>query len=250
MSFKDQIDNNRIPKHVALIMDGNGRWAKKKGLSRVAGHKKGVDSVRETVEAAVELGLEALTLYTFSTENWNRPKLEINTLMGILVSSLRNELSIFQKNGVKLNTIGNIDKLPKKAKRELAEVIDKTKNNTRLILTLALNYGAREELINATKIISKKIVNNELNIEEINENIINSHLYTFTLPVVDFLIRTSGEIRISNFLLWQIAYAELYFTDVLWPDFKKEDFYEAILNYQSRERRFGKTSEQIENSNK
>ncbi len=250
MSCKFQIDKDRMPKHVALIMDGNGRWAKNRGFSRVLGHKKGVDAVRETVEAAVELGIEALTLYTFSTENWNRPKLEINTLMGILVSSLRKELVMFENNNVKLNTIGNIDKLPKKAQRELSEVIEKTKNNDALILTLALNYGAREELINATKCISKKIVNNELKLEEIDENIINSHLYTFTLPVVDFLIRTSGEMRISNFLLWQIAYAELYFTDVLWPDFKKEDFYEAILNYQSRERRFGKTSEQIQNSSK
>ncbi len=249
MSLKSKINTEFLPKHIAIIMDGNGRWAKKRGFTRVFGHRNGVKAVRVTVEAAVELGIQALTLYTFSTENWNRPKVEVDTLMGILVNSLKKELKVFQKNEVRLQTIGNIEKLPLKAKRELKEVIDKTKDNKKLILTLALNYGAREEIINATKSISKKIVNNELKIEEIDEKIINSHLYTFTLPVVDFLIRTSGEKRISNFLLWQIAYAELYFTDVLWPDFNKEDFYEAILNYQSRERRFGKTSEQIESSN-
>ncbi len=248
MSLKSKINTDFLPKHVAIIMDGNGRWAKKRGMTRVFGHKKGVNAVRETVEAATELGIQALTLYTFSTENWKRPKVEVDILMGILVSSLKKELKIFQENNVKLQTIGNIEKLPQKAKKELKEVIEKTKNNNKLILTLALNYGSREEIVNAVKNISKKIVNNELKIEEIDENIINSHLYTFTLPVVDFLIRTSGEKRISNFLLWQIAYAELHFTDILWPDFKKENFYEAILNYQSRERRFGKTSEQIENS--
>jgi len=250
MSLKSKINTDFLPKHVAIIMDGNGRWAKKRGMTRVFGHKKGVNAVRETVEAATELGIQALTLYTFSTENWKRPKIEVDILMGILVSSLKKELKLFQENNVKLQTIGNIEKLPQKAKKELKEVIEKTKYNNKLILTLALNYGSREEIVNAVKNISKKIVNNELEIEEIDENIINSHLYTFTLPVVDFLIRTSGEKRISNFLLWQIAYAELHFTDILWPDFKKENFYEAILNYQSRERRFGKTSEQIENSNK
>ena len=250
MSLKIKINLNKLPKHVAIIMDGNGRWAKKQGFKRVLGHEKGVDAVRNTLEAATELGIETLTLFAFSTENWNRPKFEVDTLMNLLVSSLKKEMNTFQKNNVKLQTIGNIDKLPKKAKRELKESIEITKNNTKIILNLALNYGAREEIVNATRSISKKIVNNDLKIEEIDENIINSHLYTFNLPNVDFLIRTSGEKRISNFLLWQIAYAELYFTDVLWPDFNKEEFYEAILNYQSRERRFGKTSEQIENSNK
>jgi undecaprenyl diphosphate synthase len=250
MSLKAKINTDFLPKHVAIIMDGNGRWAKKQGFKRVFGHNKGVNSVRQVVEAATELGIEALTLFTFSTENWNRPKFEVDTLMSLLVSSLKKEIKTFQKNKIKLQTIGNIDKLPSGAKNQLKEAIEITKNNTNLTLTLALNYGAREELINAIKCISKKIVNNKLKIEEIDEKIINSHLYTFTLPVVDFLIRTSGEKRISNFLLWQIAYAELYFTDVLWPDFNKEDFYEAILNYQSRERRFGKTSEQIEDSNK
>ena len=246
MSFKAEIKSDCLPKHIAIIMDGNGRWAKKRGLSRINGHKKGVKAVRGVVEVAAELGIEALTLYTFSTENWNRPKSEVNVIMSLLVKSLRGELKNLQKNNVKLQTIGNIDGLPSKAQKQLQEVIENTFNNSGLTLTLALNYGAKEEIVNAVKIISKKIVNNEFKIEEIDENIINSHLYTFTLPVVDFLIRTSGEKRISNFLLWQIAYAELYFTDVLWPDFGKEDFYEAILNYQRRERRFGKTSEQID----
>ncbi len=243
-----QVDKNKLPQHVAVIMDGNGRWAKKRGFARVFGHKNGVNAVRDTVEAAAEIGIKNLTLYAFSTENWNRPKAEVDTLMNLLINSLKKELPTLQKNKIKLATIGNLSKLPAKAKAKLQEVIELTQHNTHLNLTLALNYGAREELVNATKSISKKIVNNELNVEEIDENIINSHLYTFNLPDVDFLIRTSGEKRISNFLLWQIAYAELYFTDVLWPDFSKDHFYQAILNYQSRERRFGKTSEQIENS--
>jgi undecaprenyl diphosphate synthase len=249
MTMKQKIDKNRLPKHVAVIMDGNGRWAKKRGFSRVFGHQKGVNAVRESVEAAAEMGIEALTLYTFSTENWNRPKSEVNTLMNILVNSLSKELPTFQKRNVKLNAIGNLDRLPEKALKKLKDTITATEKNTGLILTLALNYGSREEIVNATRAISKRIVNNELKLEEIDENIINNHLYTFTLPDVDFLIRTSGELRISNFLLWQIAYAEFYFTEVLWPDFKKEDFYKAIINYQSRERRFGKTSEQIERIN-
>lgn len=229
-------------------MDGNGRWAKSQGLKRVMGHKKGVEAVRQTVEAAAEIGIEALTLYAFSTENWKRPKIEVDTLMSLLVQSLKNEIKTLQDNNIRLQAIGNLEKLPGNAQRQLKEVINETADNQHMTLTLALNYGAKEELIKATKSISKKIVNNELKIEEIDEKIINSHLYTFTLPVVDFLIRTSGEKRISNFLLWQIAYAELYFTEVLWPDFRKNDFYEAILSYQRRERRFGKTSEQIENS--
>ena len=250
MDIVSRIDKDFIPKHVAIIMDGNGRWAKNQGFKRVLGHQKGVESVRQTVEAAVELGIEALTLYAFSTENWKRPKIEVDTLMSILVNSLKKEINTFQNNNIKLQAIGNLKKLPLMARNQLKEVMKMTEKNDGMILTLALNYGAKEELIRATKSISKKIVNNELEIEEIDEKIINSHLYTFTLPVVDFLIRTSGEMRISNFLLWQIAYAELYFTDILWPDFRKKDFYEAILNYQRRERRFGKTSEQIENSNK
>jgi undecaprenyl diphosphate synthase len=249
MELKNQILPNRLPEHVAIIMDGNGRWAQKQGRKRVFGHRNGVQSVRDTVEAAAELGIKVLTLYTFSTENWSRPKSEVSTLMSLLVSSLRKELKVLTKNNIQLHCIGNIDKLPEKAKKELTETIEKTSVNTGLILNLALNYGAREELIRAAQNISKKIVNNELIPEEIDEKVIESHLYTFNLPDVDFLIRTSGELRLSNFLLWQIAYAEMYFTEVLWPDFRKDDFYKAIINFQMRERRFGKTSEQIENIN-
>lgn len=227
-------------------MDGNGRWAKQKGLLRVKGHRKGVDAVRQTVEAAVELGIEVLTLYAFSTENWNRPKTEVKALMKLLVSSLRKELPTFQENKIKLQAIGETDNLPVKAQKELFEIIKLTENNQKMVLNLALSYGSKEEIVNAIKKISKKVVNNEILIKEIDKKIINNHLYTFTLPDVDFLIRTSGEKRISNFLLWQIAYAELYFTDVLWPDFNKEEFFKAIVAYQHRERRFGKTSEQIE----
>jgi len=245
-TLKSKINKNTIPNHIAIIMDGNGRWAKLKGKPRVFGHKNGVTSVREIIEGCAEVGINYLTLYAFSTENWNRPKLEVKTLMALLVSSLKKELKTLQKNNIKLNTIGNIQNLPEKAQIELAEVIEKTKNNSALTLTLALSYGSREEIVNVIKNISKKVVNNELQIEEINEKIINNHLYTFSLPDVDFMIRTSGEKRISNFLLWQIAYAELYFTDTLWPDFRKENLFNAILEYQNRERRFGKTSEQIE----
>ena len=243
------IDPLKIPNHVAVIMDGNGRWAKQKGMARVFGHKNGVKAVRETIEAAREIGIKVLTLYAFSTENWKRPKKEIDILMSLLVTSLKDELQDLQKNNIKLQAIGQIQNLPKKAQKELNEVIHLTQKNTSMVLNLALSYGSREEIVNTIKNISKKVVNKELSIEEIDENIINNHLYTFTLPDVDFLIRTSGEKRISNFLLWQIAYAELYFTDVLWPDFRKEDFFKAILNYQQRERRFGKISEQIENDN-
>lgn len=245
-NLKTTIQQNTIPNHVAIIMDGNGRWAKQQGKPRTFGHKKGVDSVRAIIEASVEIGVNYLTLYAFSTENWNRPKIEVKTLMSLLVSSLRKELKTFVENDIKLLSIGDLSHLPKKVQKELNEVIEKTKNNKTLTLTLALNYGARDEIVNVIKNISKKVVNNQLSIEEINENIINNHLYTFSLPDVDFLIRTSGEKRISNFLLWQVAYAEFYFTNVLWPDFKEENYYTAILEYQKRERRFGKTSEQIE----
>lgn len=248
-ALKDKILKHPVPNHVAIIMDGNGRWAKLKNKPRIFGHKNGVGSVREAIEGCRELGINYLTLYAFSTENWNRPKLEVKTLMSLLVSSLKNELKSLQENNIRLNTIGNLNDLPKNARKELLEVIEKTKNNNELTLTLALSYGARDEIVNVIKNISKKVVNNELRIEEINENIINNHLYTFSLPDVDFMIRTSGEKRISNFLLWQIAYAELYFTNTLWPDFKKENLFNAILDYQNRERRFGKTSEQIEKIN-
>tara|TARA_R110002126_G_scaffold142037_2_gene287533 strand:- start:8025 stop:8768 length:744 start_codon:yes stop_codon:yes gene_type:complete len=245
MDKKLLIDLQRVPKHVAIIMDGNGRWAKGKGMSRVFGHRNALTAVRQSIEAAAEIGTEAITLYAFSTENWNRPAGEVKALMTLLINSLNNELKTFQENGVKVNTIGNIKSLPEKAQKTLASVIDKTKNNKRIVLTLALSYGAREEIVNAIKNISKKVVNKELDLEKIDENTINNHLYTFNLPNVDLMIRTSGEQRISNFLLWQMAYAELYFTDVLWPDFRQEHFYDAIIDYQNRERRFGKTSEQI-----
>lgn len=237
--------SGKIPIHVAVIMDGNGRWAKKQGKLRIFGHKNGIHSVRDTIEAAAEIGIEYLTLYAFSTENWNRPKEEVDTLMNLLITSLKKELKTLQDNHIQLKAIGNINQLPDKAQKGLREVIVKTANNDRMVLNLALSYGSRLEIIEAVKSISKKVVNNELQIENIDEKTINNHLYTFSLPDVDFLIRTSGEQRISNFLLWQAAYAELYFTQILWPDFKKKDFYEAIKEYQNRERRYGKTSEQI-----
>ncbi len=245
MSLINSINKDNLPKHLAIIMDGNGRWAKKQGLMRTFGHETGTKSVKVIVETCAKLGIENLTLYAFSSENWNRPKLEISTLMKILINSLKNELETLQKNNIKLNSIGNLEKLPKSAQKELLEVINKTKDNTRMTLTLALSYGSREELIQAIKIISSKVKNNIISTDAIDESIINQHLYTQNLPDVDLLIRTSGEHRISNFLLWQIAYAELYFTDVLWPDFTEQNLYEAIISYQKRERRFGKTSEQI-----
>ncbi len=245
MSLKDQIETSKLPKHIAIIMDGNGRWAKKRGLLRNLGHKSGAKSVKQIVEACAEINVKYLTLYAFSTENWNRPKIEIELLMKLLISSLRKELKTLQKNNIKLNAIGNIDLLPKSVRKELVDVIEKTKNNNRLTLSLALSYGSREEIIKTIKEISLKVKNNLISPENIDNSVINNHLYTRNLPDVDLLIRTSGEQRISNFLLWQIAYAELYFTEVLWPDFTKENLFEAILNYQNRERRFGKTSEQL-----
>ena len=245
MNTIEEINDQRLPKHIAIIMDGNGRWAKQKGKLRVFGHENGVRTVRRTVESCVKIGLEYLTLYTFSTENWNRPKIEVDTLMRLLVSSLKKELKTFNKNNVRLNTIGDIKSLPTRAYDELVEVMEKTKGNTGMTLTLALSYGAREELKNAMQQIAIKVKNNIISPESIDETIINNHLYTQNLPDVDLLIRTSGEHRISNFLLWQIAYAELYFIDVFWPDFKEHHLVEAIINYQNRERRFGKTSEQL-----
>ncbi|WP_310298860.1 isoprenyl transferase [Flavobacterium aquidurense] len=245
MNLLDSIDQTNLPKHLAIIMDGNGRWAKQQGFLRAFGHENGTKSVKKTITTCAKLGIEYLTLYAFSTENWNRPKLEVDALMKILINSLKKELVTLQENNIRLNAIGNLEKLPKTAQKELLDVIDKTKNNTRLTLTLALSYGSREELVNAVRIISDKVKNNIISIDTIDDSIINEHLYTQNLPDVDLLIRTSGEHRISNFLLWQIAYAELYFTNVLWPDFKDQDLYEAIISYQKRERRFGKTSEQI-----
>jgi undecaprenyl diphosphate synthase len=245
MSLIESINTEKLPNHLAIIMDGNGRWAKQKGLLRSLGHENGTKSVKKTVEACAKLGIGNLTLYAFSTENWSRPKLEVDTLMKLLVHSLKKELKTLQKNNIRLNSIGNLSKLPSPILKELDEVIEKTKNNSRMTLTLALSYGSREELLNVVKIISDKVKNNIISVEDINESIINQHLYTRNLPDVDLLIRTSGEHRISNFLLWQIAYSELFFTEVLWPDFTEENLYEAIISYQKRERRFGKTSEQI-----
>jgi len=245
MDKKDQIHINQLPQHIAIIMDGNGRWAKKKGKLRIFGHEKGSRTVKEIVEGCAELGVKNLTLYAFSTENWNRPKLEVQTLMKLLISSLKKEIKTLQKNNIKLNAIGNLKALPTKVYTELMDVMELTKPNNRLTLTLALSYGSRDELINTVKQISIKVKNNIISPKKIDESVINEHLYTQNLPDVDLLIRTSGEQRISNFLLWQIAYAELYFTNVFWPDFTKQHLYEAIINYQQRERRFGKTSEQL-----
>lgn len=242
---KTLLDQSRLPKHVAIIMDGNGRWAKKQGLMRVRGHEKGTRAVRQTVETCAQLGIKYLTLYAFSTENWKRPKIEVDTLMRILVSSLRKELPTLKKNGISLKAVGSLHQLPEKAQKELTEVIELTQANDQMNLTLALSYGSREELTNAVKLIANEVVTGDLEVQDIEESTIDKYLFTKDMPDVDLLIRTSGEHRISNFLLWQIAYAELYFTDTLWPDFRKEDLLEALKNYQDRERRFGKTSEQL-----
>ncbi len=234
-----------IPQHVAIIMDGNGRWAKDKGLPREFGHQNGVNSVKSIVQEAYKSGIEYLTLYAFSIENWDRPSDEVSSLMSLLVSTLRDEFDeIFDKD-IKLNAVGEINSLPKEVVSELEFIINKTKNNRKMNLTLALSYGGKQEIFNAVKMIANKVKNNLIELNNFDDSIINSHLYTKNLPDVDLLIRTSGEQRISNFLLWQIAYAELYFTDVYWPDFSKDDFNLALENYKSRERRFGKTSEQI-----
>ena len=231
--------------HLAIIMDGNGRWAKKQGLLRAYGHEKGVQTVRQVVEYCVEHGIPYLTLFAFSTENWKRPALEVKALMELLVKFLKKEVDNLHKNNVRLKTIGNLDRFPPKPREALLASIDKLKNNTGLTLTLALNYGAREEILTAIKEIAAKVKEGTLIANTITETTLQKHLYTYDLPDVDLLIRTSGEERISNFLLWQIAYAELYFTEVLWPDFTKKHLEEALLNYQNRERRFGKTSEQL-----
>lgn len=241
------IDKDRIPKHVAIIMDGNGRWAKKNGFLRAIGHKKGVSSVRDVVQASVELGVSILTLYAFSTENWNRPKTEVNALMELLVSSLNKEMSTFKKNNIQLFTIGETKSLPNNCRNKLDHVIKETSKNNGLKLVIALSYSSKAEIINSVKNIACKVANKTLEVDDINEAYFSNELYTSDYPDPDLLIRTSGEYRISNFLLWQIAYAELYFSSKLWPDFKKTDFIDAILEYQSRERRFGKTSEQIKN---
>lgn len=245
-NLKELIDPNKLPKHVAVIMDGNGRWAKKQGLSRIYGHQKGADAVRNTTEACAELGIPYLTLYAFSTENWNRPKEEVDALMNLLVNTINKELPTLQKNNIKLNTIGNLKQLPEHAYQKLLHTIEATKNNSHLTLTIALSYSSHWEITEMVKSIAYKIKLGEILPENVDQKLIEQHLNTFPLPFPDLLIRTSGEYRISNFLLYQLAYTELYFTETLWPDFSKDDFYKAIMDYQKRERRFGKISEQIQ----
>lgn len=243
--LKELIDQASLPRHVAVIMDGNGRWAKKHGKPRVFGHKNGVQAVRETSEAAAEIGIEYLTLYAFSTENWNRPKIEVNALMSLLVDTLRKEINTLNKNNIKLCAIGDVSKLPKRTYESLQEGIENTKDNSRMTLTLALNYSSKWELIEMAKKIGRDVKNGILDPESIDVTSIVDRLETTDIPDPELLIRTSGEKRISNFLLWQIAYSELYFTETFWPDFNKDEFYKAIIDYQSRERRFGMISEQI-----
>ena len=245
MNFKDQILSQTLPKHVAIIMDGNGRWAKEKGKFRVFGHKNGVRAVRDTVEGAAEIGLENLSLYAFSTENWNRPKLEVNALMELLVSTINKETATLMENDIRLTAFGDLDSLPSSCRRELYSAIDKTKNNKRMTLNLALSYSSRMEIVNAVKKIALEAKEGKINIEDIDADLFSDKLNSSYLPNPELLIRTSGENRISNFMLWQIAYTELYFTTKLWPDFRREDLFEAILNYQGRERRFGLISEQV-----
>jgi undecaprenyl diphosphate synthase len=245
MSVKDKLNRNKLPRHVAIIMDGNGRWAKKKGAVRMFGHKQGVQTVHDITEAATELGLEYLTLYVFSTENWNRPKTEVRALMSLLVSTIAKETETLMTNNIILKAIGNLDNLPKQVRKELDDCIEKTSCNTGLTLILALSYSSRWEIIEAVKKISAEVKSDNLKISSIDDKIFETYLSTSEIPDPELLIRTSGELRISNFLLWQIAYSELYFSETLWPDFSKEHFYEALLDFQKRERRFGKTSDQL-----
>jgi undecaprenyl diphosphate synthase len=245
MDWKNKIDNTRLPQHIAVIMDGNGRWAKEKGKPRVFGHRNGVKSVREVTEAAAELGIKYLTLYAFSTENWSRPKLEVSALMRLLVETVYQETNTLMENNIRLQAIGDIDKLPKATYEALQEAIENTKENSRMTLVLALNYSGRWDITQAAKQIAAEVRKGNLHENEINAEHISHYLSTKGIPDPEFLIRTSGESRISNFLLWELAYAELYFSPIFWPDFRKENFYEAIVDFQQRERRFGKISEQI-----
>ncbi len=250
MNKKEQINLDKLPEHVAIIMDGNGRWAKQRGNKRVFGHKNGVAAVRDTVEGAAELGINYLTLYAFSTENWNRPRTEIDALMSLLVTTINKETKTLQDNNVRLLAIGDIDSLPKKVGRFLLKAIEETKNNTGLSLVLALSYSSRWEITNAVKQIASKVQKGEFTIENINSSLFEKFLNTAEFPEPELLIRTSGEYRLSNFLLWQIAYSELYFSETLWPDFRREHLYEAIIDFQNRERRFGKISAQIKKYDK
>ena len=247
MNYTSFFNKDLLPKHIAIIMDGNGRWAKNHNKPRVFGHKNGVLAVRDVVEGAGEIGLNFLTLYAFSTENWNRPKVEITALMQLLVSTISKEVKSLNESNVRLLAIGDLKSLPGNCKKEMEKAIEKTKNNTGLTLILALSYSAKWEILNAVKAIATDVKNNKLSVENINESVFENHLQTTHIPDPELLIRTSGESRISNFLLWQIAYSELYFADKLWPDFRKEDLFKAIGDYQKRERRFGLTSEQLKN---
>jgi undecaprenyl diphosphate synthase len=245
MSSKEQLIQDKLPRHIAIIMDGNGRWAKKKGNIRIFGHKNAVNSVKDTAEACAELKIQYLTLYAFSTENWNRPKMEVKALMELLIATINSEIDTLLKNNIRLKAIGQLHDLPKNAYNKLMEAIERTKENDGLTLTLALSYSSKVEIVNAIKEVAKQIKEQKLNPEQIDESCFESFLYTQGMPDPDLMIRTSGEQRISNFLLWQLAYTELYFTDILWPDFTKEDLYTAICDFQNRERRYGKISEQI-----
>lgn len=245
MSAKNNIDLSNLPQHIAVIMDGNGRWAKKKGKARIFGHQQGVVSVRETTEACAELGIKYLTLYAFSTENWTRPKFEVDALMTLLVSTINKEVKTLNKNDIRLSAIGNLKSLPENCYNELMSACKNTENNKRMTLVLALSYSSKWEIINAVKNIAREVKNGKLSIEKIDETLFSSYLNTVGIPDPELMIRTSGEQRISNYLLWQLAYSELYFSETLWPDFRKENLYEAIIDFQNRERRFGKTSEQL-----
>lgn len=245
MSYLEQILPERLPRHIAIVMDGNGRWAKKQGLRRMFGHKKGVETVHAITEAASRLGIGYLTLYTFSTENWNRPKEEVDALMGLLVDTIVAETPTLMSNNVRLLTIGDTDRLPEATRRKFIQCIEQTAANTGLTMIVALSYSARWEIVRAARSLAEQVRDGQLRAEDINEQTLSDAMTTAGIPDPDLLIRTSGELRISNFLLWQIAYSELYFTDCLWPDFTEEEFYQAIVNYQHRERRFGKTSEQV-----
>jgi undecaprenyl diphosphate synthase len=241
MDFKETVDKKKLPRHIAIIMDGNGRWASQRGRERVFGHENGIQAVRDTVEAAGELGIKYLTFYAFSTENWCRPKIEVDTLMNLLVRAIRNETPELLEKGVRLSAIGDIDSLPEECRKELFESIEITKNNTRVNVCVALSYSSQWEIVNAVKQIAQQVKDNVITPEQIDKNLFKSFLQTHDMPDPDLLIRTSGELRISNFLLFQIAYSELYFTPVFWPDFRKQHLYQAVLDYQRRERTFGKT---------
>ena len=247
ISVKEKLNFDNLPKHVAIIMDGNGRWAKSQNKERTFGHKNAIKAVREAISACNEVGIPYLTLYTFSTENWNRPTEEVDTLMNLLSSTLLQEAEEIFSKGIRIRAIGDLEALPEDVRNQLYNIMELTKNNTKGNLTLALSYGSQKEILNAVKELCKKVKNGDINENDIDEHLFQQHLYTKEIPPVDLLIRTSGEVRVSNFLLWQIAYAEMQFIDVLWPDFTKETFFQCILDYQTKERRFGKISEQLEN---